>query len=59
MTDTKLAEFVCPRCSIPMEDGWELLAEGEIHRIKCQACHVNFNALIVECEACVLICTEI
>jgi hypothetical protein len=52
MNDTNLAEFVCPRCSIPMEDGWELLAEGEIHHITCQACRINFNALIVECEAC-------
>jgi hypothetical protein len=35
-----------------MDDGWELLAEGEVHRVTCQFCRVNFQALLVECEAC-------
>ncbi len=52
MDETTFTEFTCPRCSIPIEDGWELLAEGEVHHIVCQACKVNYNALIVECEAC-------
>lgn len=44
--------FVCPRCGIPMVDGWEVLAEGEVHRLTCQFCRTQFDGLIVECEAC-------
>ena len=35
-----------------MEDGWEVLAEGEVHRLTCQFCRAQFDGLIVECEAC-------
>jgi hypothetical protein len=52
MNETKRTSFVCPRCSIPMADGWEFLSEGEVHRITCQFCRIPFKALLVECDAC-------
>lgn len=44
--------FLCPKCSVPMEDGWEVLAAGEVHRLTCQCCGTEFDGLIVECLAC-------
>jgi hypothetical protein len=44
--------FFCPKCSVPAEDCWEVLAAGEIHRLTCQCCGAEFNGLIVECDAC-------
>ena len=35
-----------------MEDGWEFLAEGEVHQMTCQFCRAKFNALLVECYSC-------
>lgn len=52
MNETEHLGFVCPRCSIPLADGWEVLAEGEVHHITCQFCRVGFEALLVECDAC-------
>lgn len=44
--------FLCPKCGVPMEDCWEILAAGEVHRLTCQCCGAVFNGLIVECDAC-------
>lgn len=44
--------FVCPKCRVPMDDGWEVLAVGELHQLTCQCCHTRFYGLIVECDAC-------
>ena len=52
MNETEHLGFVCPRCSIPMADGWEVLAEGEVHHVTCQFCRTKFKALLVECNAC-------
>jgi predicted nucleic-acid-binding Zn-ribbon protein len=52
MNEIEHRGFVCPRCSIPMADGWEVLAEGEVHHVTCQFCHTKFEALLVECNAC-------
>jgi hypothetical protein len=35
-----------------MDDGWELLSEGEVHHLTCQFCRTSFEALLVECESC-------
>ena len=44
--------LVCPKCSVPLDDSWEVLAAGETHRLSCQYCHAQFSGLIVECDAC-------
>jgi hypothetical protein len=46
--------IVCPNCGADHgEDGWEVLAENEVHEMMCQTCRAVFFTALFECRACV------
>ena len=46
--------IVCPACGAVFgEDGWEVLAEKEVHQITCPTCRSVFFTSWFECDSCV------
>jgi hypothetical protein len=42
----------CPSCGIASNDGFECLAENEVHELTCAQCGNRFQAVILDCLRC-------
>ena len=50
--ETACLNFACPHCGATEVDELEVLVQGEIHLVGCDACRRRFHLLLAECGGC-------
>lgn len=50
--ETACLSFACPHCGAIEVDDLEVLAQDELHLVRCDSCSRRFHLLLAECDGC-------